>query len=161
VKMMNYGIETWIGFSHSARELWKAHHAESSLEADLEFAIDEEMYGALDKIGRLLIMTARAEGVLVGYITIIISKHPHYNAMCGFQDALFVSRPYRFGKGLAIKEQVGVKLIEKALTHLRRLNVGRAYFRSPVSCDYSSILKRLGFAQIDSGYAITLGEKDA
>ena len=74
---------------------------------------------------------------------------------------LFVSKAYRFGKGLAIREQVGVKLIEKALTHLRRLNVGRIYFRSPLSRDYSPILKRLGFAQIDKGFAITLGDKNA
>jgi hypothetical protein len=158
---MNYGIETWGAFAPDARGLWLDHHAEASLEFDLPFEIDEELYAALDKAGRLFILTARDEGRLVGYITVTISKHPHYKAMCAFEDMLFVAKPFRFGKGLAVGEQTGMKLIEKALTHLRRLKVGRAYFRSPLSRDYSALLRRRGFTQIDKGFAITLGEKDA
>lgn len=79
---------------------------------------DRELYGFLEKTGALLMLTARHEGELLGYIIIVVKKGLHYSTtLQAITDIPYVKNAVR-GRG------VGVKLFLAAQEELKARGVG-------------------------------------
>lgn len=55
------------------------------------------MYLSLEDQGKLYILTARDAGKMIGYLMFVLCRHPHYPVLIAWEDAHFLSRPYRKG----------------------------------------------------------------
>lgn len=58
---------------------------------------DSDQYLALAKVGALTVITARLEGVLVGYVVGILYRSLHHRKiLCGLGDSMYLEPKYRF-----------------------------------------------------------------
>lgn len=151
--MITYQLESWDSYySDPERErLWVEHYSEFSPahESRMEMGPDVNTYSALDRAGSLMVMTARRAGKLVGYCLVVVRRHIHYSALCGFEDSYFLTKSER--NGLA-----GYKLIAKTLHALKKRGCARAYFMTKEFLNVALLFERLGMSKIDTVYAIWL-----
>lgn len=135
--MTTFHIERWGQFWLEARELFAKHHEEAGYG---EYLVDVnfEDYAALERAGQLLVITARDGGKLVGYVTVLVRKHPHYALLCGFQDAFFLEPSARKGA-------TGTKLLQAALYYLEARGAKRVFFNSRTSKNLTKLFSHLGF----------------
>lgn len=152
--MLTYQLEDWATYRRDCQELWQEHYDEIAVQKErMPMRPDEATYRALEAAGRLQIVTARKDGVMVGYILSIIRPHLHYaDVLSGYEDAYFLSKPHR--QGLA-----GVKLIREAVRQMQRVGVQKCFFMTKASLDMGRIFERLGFAKTDIVYSKWIGDK--
>ena len=143
-------------FEKSIPELGAIHEehyqeiAEHKDQIPLDF--DYEQYVNLEKEGKLLFISVRDEGKLIGYFQAIISPHLHYkSSLTAWTDIYFLKKDYRKG-GL------GRKLFKKAIEEVNGRGVQRFYIGCKVKHDIGPILTRLGFEVIERQYAMVFGE---
>ena len=77
--MLTFQVEDWQTLERDAAEIFKVHYDELALHKDaMPMGVDGSIYRELERLGRLLVVTARRDGALVGYyMAIFIPKHPH------------------------------------------------------------------------------------
>ena len=152
--MITYQLESWAQYYNdpSREALWWEHYNEFSPahETRMPMAPDLDVYSALDKAGSLMVMTARSQGRLVGYCIVVARRHMHYGALCGFEDAYYLSKEFR--QGLA-----GYKLIKHMLKALERRGVERSYWMTKEFLSIAKLFERLGMVKVDTVYAIWAG----
>lgn len=128
-------------------DMMHAHHNESA-ELPGEFNLNHQLYSMGDQKGSLILVTARDDGVPVGYSTCWYGYHPHSRQIRVAQgDTIYVAPPYR-------GRMIGVKILRCLLKELERPVVVR--FGSKVKGDISPLLKRLGFKSDEVFYSLTL-----
>src|SRR5256885_610341 len=72
-------VERWADCLPEMEEIFPLHWKELARFQDkIALKCDTEKYAALEKSDILLLVTARAEGRLVGYFVGFIMPHPHY-----------------------------------------------------------------------------------
>lgn len=95
--------ESLMAVWEEAAPLMVAHAAESPVAGAWAFDPDTVMYEALDRIGALRCYTARADGVLVGYLSFIVGAHRHHKHLrVANHDAFYVVPEHRGGTGLSL-----------------------------------------------------------
>lgn len=114
---------------------------------------DNAMYAALDAAGRLFILTARREGVMVGYIVYIVYNHPHCtDLLCAYEEHYFLHPSARGGRN-------GLNLIRQSLGILRKRGVDRAFISTPPGTkNQGRLLKYIGFEHSGDVHSISLGD---
>jgi len=97
---MIYERETFESFIKDAEPLLEEHYKEIALyQDDIEYAPDFDAYRVMEAAGILHIMTAREDGVLLGYCVSFVHRHPHYkNDIFAINDVLYVHPEYRHGE---------------------------------------------------------------
>jgi hypothetical protein len=138
-----------------ANKLLQAHWEEIAPYQDL-FKLEPsvEAYQALEKAGALAIVTARDDGVLVGYFIMFCRPHPHYKSvMVAVEDIKFLSPNYRGVTGL--------KMIKFAEQLARQLGCKVIFQRSKAKSEHGPMYARLGYDLIDEVYAKRLDREDA
>lgn len=150
--MLTYQLEDWATYVRDCQALWWEHWEEIAVQKDrMPMRPDEEAYRALEAAGRLQIVTAREQGVMVGYIVSVVRPHMHYaDVLTGYEDAYFLSKSHR--KGMA-----GVKLIREAIRHMRAVGVQKCFFMTKAALDMGRIFERLGFTKTDIVYSKWIG----
>ncbi len=91
---LTYQRENWAQFRRDGRKLWLEHHKEVST-FKCEPDLDETLYHALEDQGKLYILTVRDNSKLAGYLMFLLMRHPHYPLLIAWEDAHFLSKPYR------------------------------------------------------------------
>jgi hypothetical protein len=111
---------------------------------------DWEAYAKLEELGKLWVMTARADGVLVGYIVMVVTRDMHYRTLLrATEDIHFLLPEYR--KGLT-----GYRLLAKMKQAMQEKGVQTISLRTKASSDHGLLFERLGGVLHDLVYTIVL-----
>jgi hypothetical protein len=124
-------------------ELTRLNHAETNLFGD-ELRIDPERYAQMEEDGIYRVFTIRKAGELVGYCGFVIYNPLHHiHAKHACQDVLFIKKGHR---GHA------VRFVSYCDGELRKLGVQIVLQHSPKSKDWSPVLKRLDYQELETTY---------
>lgn len=139
--------EPWDKFFNSGQGLFALHREEVTQDKDLMvLAPDVDYYTRAEKAGRLLIVTARHAGVLVGYVLWHLHPHPHYKNVLTAQDDVHYLHPaYRRG-------MTGYLLLKKAIAILPTFGVQYWYVREKIGHEHPAMMRRLGLKPLDVTY---------
>lgn len=139
--LVTYLVEPWEQYyADPARPgLWLAHYAEfKPVHRELlAFGPDVASYAALAKSGALVCVVARSAGQMIGYCLVVVKRHMHYAAICGFEDTYYLAQEHR--RGL-----VGYELLLTALAECKRRGTVREYWQTKDFLDMSRLFERLG-----------------
>ena len=143
---MTFQIEPWSEFWRDGQEIFPIHFEELAVHKEsVPLGMDDALYRQLESMGRLLIVTARKQGRLIGYyMAIIVPNHPH-NKDAGPQsttDFFYMLRAHRKGGA-------GAKLLMTAEAALKARGVKKASISVKLHQDHSKVLKALGWTPTD------------
>ena len=122
----------------------------------MPLAPDRELYGYLESTGALLMLTARQNGELLGYIIIVVKRGLHYSTtLQAITDIPYVKQSVR-GRG------VGVRLFLAAQEELKARKVGPWFaslkIGSPLEPSMHRLLTWIGMTPSDRQYSKWLTE---
>ena len=101
-----FQVEAWPAVAEEIKPLIAAHWSEMPFDVSLPLEPDYALYRQLDVLARLHILTARADGELVGYFIAFLGRHPHYDIRVGSMDIYYLAPKYRRGlNGLRLFEE--------------------------------------------------------
>lgn len=118
------------------------HHDEVSSHKDIPLNLDKLIYSSLDKSGVLKFFTIRDGQRLIGYASLVASKHPHYDIKCSYQDGLFLDAAYR-GK------LVGFKFIQWCDDNLKKDGVTLSTQNVNKNHNFGRMLTKIGYDLTD------------
>lgn len=134
--MITVERETIDQFRDDAQALFEKDWEETT-DNGIEFDIDVNSYRNLEKSGCLLIVAARNEGSLVGYICFILGKSMHHKKAMANCCGLYVAKENR-GK-------TGTLLVKKAIELLKLTDICKIRISSSTKNDISKFLEHFGF----------------
>ena len=110
----------------------------------------KQFYFGLEEAGDLVMVTARDEGVLVGYVIVLVTTHPHSGEILASVDGIYVMPSHR-GGGLSAPllecvEDVGSFIGATLLT-----------INSTMKMPLGKLFKGLGFKEEEVVYSKVLG----
>ena len=105
-----------------------------------------ELYETLEEQGLLYIFTARKDGQVIGYFTVIVFPSMHSRtAMLAASDVIYLSQEYRKG-------MVGVRLFKFAEDCLRQDGHKTLYITTTERHPIDPLLARLGYHKIETRF---------
>ncbi len=130
-------------------EMWpliEQHYQEIARFQDIDLDPNFEIYSQVDQVGKLRLFTVRNEfNRLVGYACFFVAPHLHFkNSLQATHDLLFIERSSR-GEGM--------KFIKYCDEQLKLEGVEVVSYGVSQKFDWSPILERMGYEQIDTVYA--------
>jgi GNAT superfamily N-acetyltransferase len=146
--MIEYAVEDWLEALPELRMLFNEHWEEIALDQDsIKLEPDYTTYANLAVSDALHLVTARADGLIVGYHLSIIKPHLHYkSSLTCFTDVFFLKKDYR--KGV-----IGYKLIKFFRDSVKEKGVQKVYMGTKLHLDLGPLLERLGFTPIERIYS--------
>lgn len=142
---MEFQVELWAQCVDEMRPLWPEHWSELALnQGTIELECDEEKYRMGEANGCLHIVTARQDGVLVGYYYGMLMHHLHYKSaglMC-YSDVYFLKPEYR--KGIN-----GIRFLTAIMESLKSKGVVKLYMSTKAHQDHGEIFEYLGMELSD------------
>ena len=137
--------EEWI---KEAGGLFVEHYEEISSYKDIPLNPDYEKYAAHAAAGKLLVLSARYDGELVGYVIYIIDTALHYqSSLQAHQDILFVKKGMR--KSVM---GCGLMLLRQSEKVLKEMGVQVIYQHVKIKHDFSPFLEKLGYDCVEKIY---------
>ncbi len=107
---------------------------------------DYERYRKFIEANSMVIVTARDDDNLIGYISLILYRHLHYRqVLVSLEDIHYMDPEYR-------KRGLGSGMIKKAEDVLRGRGVKFATMRTKVHADHGDLLKELGYSPMETVY---------
>jgi len=151
--VITYQEESAADCLEEIKSLIILHWEEIALYKDkIKLDPDFDKYLLLDSMDMLHILTARDDGVLIGYFISFIQPNMHYkDKMFATNDILFIEKSYRKGT-------VGYKLFKHAEKSLKELGVDVIVIRSKVNTDFKPLMDKLGYERIEYVYSKYTGE---
>jgi N-acetylglutamate synthase-like GNAT family acetyltransferase len=151
--MLTYNVEQFKVVAIEMVKLWHEHWLEIAHEKDkIGLSPNIEKYLIIEGGGNLLLVTARDEGVLVGYSIMFVDNHIHYSdTKVAINDVLYLSTKYR--KGMA-----GVRLIKVTEAECRKLGVKKIFWHIKTDHNFGPIMERLGYKPAEINYTKYIGE---
>lgn len=143
-----YAVERWRDLKREMMPLLVRHWREIALNhADVPLDIDEARYKALDESDALHIVTARRNGLLIGYHVAIVSTHLHYaSTLHGITDVYYVAPECRHGV-------TGMRLFQAVERELKKLGVRKLFTATKLHLDQGPLFERLGYHPVERLYA--------
>jgi GNAT superfamily N-acetyltransferase len=144
VKFQLESVDKW---AQDSPRLARAHWEELGLDLDLPLAPNIAKMKQMEDLGMWKVVSARENGLLVGYLLAVVSPHLHYctSAPMFMVDAYYIAPSYRRG--------TGTKLIRAAEECARTLGAIKIYITCKVHRDHSKLFHALGYRLSD--YAFT------
>jgi hypothetical protein len=145
--MTDFAVEDFDVVFPQAQNLLQAHYQEIAPFQDLlELKPDLENYRAMQKAGRLVCVTARQDGVLIGYFAFFVHRHLHYiDTIVANEDVKFIHPAHR---GTA-----GIRMIKFAEIVARERGAKIFIQRSKAKSEHGALYEKLGYAVLDEVYA--------
>lgn len=142
---MTFQQEKWADCVHEMREIWPEHWASLALDKEqIALACDEAKYEQGEALGCLHIVTARADGKLVGYYYGMLMHHLHYKdagLMC-YSDVYYLKPEYR-------KEMNGILFLRAVEKSLKDRGVVKLYISTKAHQDNGKLFEFLGMKLSD------------
>lgn len=122
-------------------------------QADAPLNPDWERYVDFEKAGMLFIMTARAQGVLVGYLTVVVYPHLHHrDVKWATVDVMWLHPSFRKG-------WTGVRMLRHLEKGMRKLGAGvvwfavKNHFKNRNARGVGELLTFLGYGEVETVFA--------
>lgn len=143
-----FAVESFSKAWPDGQKLLPAHWQEVEEDRD-QFPLDPHLanYEKLEADGRMIVVTVRNAGTLVGYLGAVLSLHPHTRTSLTAHVALFYLTP-EWRKGW-----FGVELLRYAETVLRKNGVQRIYAACKLKPDLMGLFQRLGWTEIERRFS--------
>jgi len=137
---LEFAVETWADAHGEMENYWPLHWKEIALHKDkIKLEVNHAGYEALEALRILHLITARDEGLLVGYNVFFVSPHLHYaSSITAVNDVLYLFPPYRVGWN-------GYKFLKFARDSLIERGCERIVMNMKLDHMFGPVLKRLGF----------------
>jgi methylase of polypeptide subunit release factors len=152
--MITYQVETWASMLPEASQIFPRHWEELALNQDkIKDDLDYERYALLAEKGNLHVVTARSNGILVGYAIFIIMTHGHYKSsgLMALSDMYYVLPEFRNGTGTRMFCEIERSLKEKGVI--------LAMTSCKVHQDHSELFEKLGWQFSDKTFIKYLGNR--
>ena len=134
------------------KELFPAHWEELALDRQ-KFPMDVhyDRYVHFETADALLVVTARADGKLVGYYVGMILPHLHYQSSGNMlhTDMYFIKREFRNG--------AGAKLLMCVQDAARRRKCVKMYLSCKIHSNHTELFQKMGFVPSDIMHVKVLG----
>lgn len=136
--------ETLAVVRPDVQELLTQHWNEVAHHKDIRtLDVDWEQFEIMESIGKLFVMTARDDGLLVGYTAALLRPHLHSKGLqTAYVDAIFMTPGKR-------QHNVGLRLIQHTDTALSALS-DFIYWHVKPERDFSRLLERMGCEYIEA-----------
>lgn len=146
--MTTYAVERWRDLQTEMMPLLVKHWHEVALNhAAVPLDIDQAGYKRHDESGALHIVTARRDGVLIGYHVAIISPHLHYaSTLHGLTDVYYIAPEFRHGV-------TGMRLFQRVEKELKERGVKKLYTATKLHLDQGKLFEHMGYIPIERVYA--------
>lgn len=131
-------------------ELLDEYAAESAIAGMPPPAVNSESYKLMERTGALHTFTARVDGELIGYITILLTILPHYSVKIGISESWFVTKSQR-------KTGAGMKLLKAAEEFAEAGGAPGVLVSVPVSGALPEIMPSAGYAPVNMIFFKRLG----
>jgi GNAT superfamily N-acetyltransferase len=131
--------------------LMDEYAAESSIEGLPPPQAKMENYGPLEWNGMLHSFAAALDGRMVGFITVLAPRLPHYNAVVAVAESFFVTAPHR-------KSGAGLRLLAAAEDQARDLGSPGLLVCTPIAGRLFEVLPRRGYAETNRVFFKRLGQ---
>jgi GNAT superfamily N-acetyltransferase len=148
-----FRVERYADVIAEIRPLLERHYEEIAAYKQFPLQPDWATYIALDRQGKLLIVTARQKdmrdplGTLIGYAIFLVVHHLHYTTQkLAVNDLLFLDKPYRRGS-------TGIKLITAAEAALAERGVDKVQWHVKPAHDWGKLLERRGYVPDETIWA--------
>jgi N-acetylglutamate synthase-like GNAT family acetyltransferase len=142
-KLQLESVDKWAS---EAAPLVIAHWRELGLDQDLKIDPDVAKMRKMEEIGMFKTITARNEGVMVGYLLAIFATHLHYRSSppMFIVDAYYVAPDARNG--------TGVKLIRFMESTAKALGAIKIYISCKIHRDHTKLFESLGYQMSDYAF---------
>lgn len=151
---ITYQVEKYSDVRESITPLGEANFLEGDARnACADIDIDWDLYDSLEEAGSAILITARKDSVLVGYLSLSMATHPHIKDFIqASSDALYVAPECR-------GSDVGGGLLLAAEHALREAGVDwiSLFFRNKEVS--KNLMERLYYEQTDVVFGKSLGDK--
>lgn len=151
---LSFRIETCDEFFPDLDRVIERHWRELGLfQEHIKIAYDKVAYRQIEALGQLLIIAARNQKQLVGYIISFIRSHLHYKdaGLMAYTDMYYILPEFRNGAGLTL-----FALWEN---ELRKRGVVEAITSCKVHSDNTEFLQKLGWEFTDKTFCKYMGAK--
>ena len=135
-----------------SRKLLPRHFSEVGFNglSDERLDVWNDFYRYIEKDGRLIIVTATKENNVIGYISAVVSPHPHHKHLkFAMTDTLYLAPEYRkcLNSG-----RVACRMIK--MVEARAKELGASYLQLVANANYSidSLADHLGYQMSDVVY---------
>lgn len=99
-----------------------------------------ETYEAMESMGILHSFAARTDGLLVGFLSLLATKAPHYGVIICVTESFFVSKPYR-------RHMIGLKLLGAAEDKARELRSPGLLVSAPFGGNLWELMPKLRYKE--------------
>jgi L-amino acid N-acyltransferase YncA len=142
--IVTFHVELLRQCHHEMGPLLQDHWEEIALDHhEVPLAPDWERYFDLDDKGSLSVVTARADGEMVGYHVAVITPHLHYkNTLHGITDVYYLKPSYRQGF-------TGIRLFKAVNDEMRRRGVVKLITGTKLHHDMGRIFERMGYRETE------------
>ncbi len=149
-----FSQETYSDILEEYEVILKEHYPSLDWsEGKIDHDVDVEKYALLTKTGNLGIFTARKDGVLVGYCSVIADYHLHHKGLLfASTDSFYLKKEYRVGR-------TGIMFLDYVKDRLKELGVDVFSIQSRALYKTDKLLKRLGFTEVETVFAKILKEE--
>lgn len=142
--IITYQREPWSQIRPELERIIPRHWEEIALNRDaIPLDPDYAQYNELDHNHKLVIVTARREGELIGYHVSIVTNHLHYRTtLFGFTDIYYLKPECRHGT-------IGIKLFREVERVMKELGVRKLTTSTKIHHDISPIFRFLGWSEVE------------
>jgi hypothetical protein len=152
--LITAAVEPFMARVDELKKLLDAHYRELALNQDkVPLAPQWPVYDSHERAGRLVFVTLREAGEMIGYLICFVAPGLHYETcLTATMDILFV-RPDRrdaFARG-------GLLLVDTMERELRRRGVHRWFMGTKLHKDIGAIFRRRGFEAVEMTYTKWIG----
>ena len=151
--MITAQVESMFEALEEALPMLRLHYEELALNKDkVPLDPDWDAYRALDENGKILCVTLRENGRLVGYFTGFITPDLHYRTCLSLKMDIFWTHPDIRG-GTA-----SLRLFRAVGKEARRRGVQRTFYGSKNHKDASKLFEALGMEKVETYYSEWIGD---
>jgi GNAT superfamily N-acetyltransferase len=149
---VTYQRERWSdALRDEAFPLLKRHWDEVALDKDtVPLDPNWDGYATLDKMDMLVIVTARRDGVLVGYVSHFITPNLHYLSLKVADNDIFWLAPEHRNS------RIGIHLLQAAEREVRALGCNKIMMKEKLHVPLGRLFEFLGYREIERVHSKTL-----
>ncbi len=149
--MITFQEEKSQPFVTDAIELFKKHYDELAERPDIiKFKPNFKTYFKAYNAGKVVVHTARDDGVLIGYNVWFMVHYIHAaDKLTANSDIIYLSPSYRKG-------MIGFNFLKWTVDEIKSKNPQRILMHTKPSLDYGVLLERLGANLYEKSYMIVL-----